>query len=278
MPVLTLNGVPAEIASIKEKVAEAGLQATVVYHVAWADRYAFLIGLAGTVQSTGDPATGTITRVVPHKYPDLPDGWQPIYAQPDIDVEPLGTIDNDGAGWATYRKASGGVEYPGLARVTVIYRRPAADPEGSDAYKSENLRGGGSFLTLPGAPFTFAAGQPSAGRPINQDAGIWIPEIDIQWSWERLPYIDDRIFDMVGKVNATEFRGRAPGTVLCAQPEASRNFRGLGGTENKVGLSFVYKYNGWNHIFSNYSGQFELVDPAIYDGYDFASVLDQWVA
>jgi hypothetical protein len=275
---VTLNTVVARIASVKERgEQQAGLVATVVYHVPWKDRIKFYEGLAGALTTITVTGGGSITRRIAHRYPDSPETagtsfLSPMYAQPDIQVEPLGKLIERADGWADFGRDPDTGTANGIAEVTVNYQRLIFDPAETTPYLSEAKRGAGSFLTLPGTPFTFT----SDGKPIQQDVGLFVPQIEVQRVYDQAGAAalgESALFALVGTVNAATFRGQPAGTWMLAMVEDHRDERLIGAPDVGMALSFVWKPVSWNSIFRRDTGTWEDVTPSIYVPSDW-SVFD----
>jgi hypothetical protein len=271
---VTIGGVVARIAGIKERGDnQAGLVATVTYHVPWMDRFRFYEGLAGELTTITVPGGGSITRRIPNLYPDSSDDpfIAPMYAQPDIQVEPLGKILEREDGWADFGKDPDTGAVNGLAEVTVNYQRFLLDPNLGQPYLSESKRGSGQFLTLPGTPFRFV----SDAKPIQQDVGKYIPQIEVQRVYDRAGALDEAtLFGLAGTVNAATWRDQPAGTWMMAMIEDHISRVMLGTPEVGAALSLLWRPYPWNHVFRRDSGLWEQVTPLIYDEADWSPLDD----
>jgi hypothetical protein len=70
---IVLNGVTARVSDVRERGdATVGLVASVTYHLPWLDRIKFYEGLAGELTTITVTGGGSLTRRIPHRYPDSP--------------------------------------------------------------------------------------------------------------------------------------------------------------------------------------------------------------
>jgi hypothetical protein len=275
-PTFTLGGVSAWIVSVEESWDEDGPAAEVVYRTYYNDRWTFVRELAGKVTSSGSPATGQISRLIPHAYPAPVAFDRKLYAQPSIKIKPDNglAIRDDGAGWCNYGKTIAGVDHPGTALITVPYKTLKWDVEGSNSvYVTEDLEGAAQMITLPGSPFRFA----SDSKPINQDVGMLMPQISLSRSYAQVPYIDDRIWSLIGTVNAATFRGQAVGTFLFEAVRTHQESFALGGTNYGIDISMLFRPISWNKVFRSDNATWDTVTPVIYQPGDY-SVFDSWAA
>src|SRR5690606_22757392 len=111
----------------------------------------------------------------------------------------------------------------GGARVTATYRtlfdgdnRSRKDlpdvPEGTVLTYSADL--GAEYVSTPGRTWRW---ENATGEPLAEDIhpGLLIPTGAFQLVWQRVPLPPwDKVRELRGKVNASEFVGAPPGTVL----------------------------------------------------------------
>jgi len=255
---VTLNGVSARVVSVVEQTTDLGLEAQVEYHCPWSQRHSFLLGLAGDVVTTGSQSSGTVTRRIPHLYPDSPTDI-PLYAVTSgVKLTPLGPAMQRADGWVEYGKVGAN----GLARVEATYRPLEYDPDDQVIYE-ESIDGAGQFLTLPGRPYTVG------GVPIGQDIAIYMPQINVQRTFRFASYIDDRIFTTAGKVNDATFKGQAAGTWLFGEPQVRVTRTALGTITRDVTVSLIWRSQPWNYVLNPSTGTWGLVSPTIYSSASF---------
>jgi hypothetical protein len=156
----------------------------------------------------------------------------------------------------------------------VPYKTLKWDVEGSNSvYVTEDLEGAAQMITLPGSPFRFA----SDSKPINQDVGMLMPQISLSRSYAQVPYIDDRIWSLIGTVNAATFRGQAVGTFLFEAVRTHQESFALGGTNYGIDISMLFRPISWNKVFRSDNATWDTVTPVIYQPGDY-SVFDSWAA
>jgi hypothetical protein len=267
---ITLNTVVARVSDVRERGdPQVGLVASVTYHLPWKDRVKFYEGLAGSLTTITVSGGGSITRRIPHQYPDSLSSTflAPMYAQPDIAVRPLGKVWERADGWAEFGRDPDTGVANGLAEVTVNYQRLIFDPASTNPYLSESKRGAGQFLTISGMPFRFT----SDAKPIQQDIGIFIPQVEVQRVYDQAAALDEAtVLALAGKVNDASFRGQPAGHWMMGMVEDHIAQRIVGTPDVGLALSLVWLPHSWNAVWRKDTGVWEDVTPPIYQSADFS--------
>lgn len=167
---------------------DSGAQAVVKFRCLWDDRYQLVKDLVGTY--TGTPPS-TVIRVPPYRYP----------ASTNLFCTAIDSIEQRGKPviWT-------GIGLPWVTRkyaiVTARFSVPFWDFDGPDAYTKISFSSSGEFLTIPETSMTF-----SDGTPTNTPIGMLIPQMEITYERNRLPF--PPVYAMAtcqGRVNNAPFQ------------------------------------------------------------------------
>lgn len=218
-------------------VRGGGLEAEATWYGPWSTYAAFLKAVGGLEQEIEYPGGGTVTRVVPLKFPsDSPD-FENCYA---VDAELEGT------GFPAEHPTEG-ITYT-HARARVYFRSEAFYAFGEDrpmlTYSSSS---GLDFITRPGTAYEM----PSDDLRLNQDVGVPVAWRDFQITLYGLTESADDLYDaLLGKLNSVDFEAPngqtyPPGTVLYFGP-ATNYTRTIGNVKSWV-VSHRLKYREVPH-------------------------------
>ena len=246
----------ARVVDFEEAPGPAGLEALVTYHVAWPDRIKFLKELFGYVDLTAVPPEIILAHLCPD--PAYADVGLQLFARPDgFRITPVGPLLDSEAGWFKVGKI--GTTGNGLARIQVRYA-----PEESVDF-TEDLDGGGQYITLPGSSFTLE----TSGRAIEQDVGFFMCNVDITRNYDRLKFETEEAFPYIGHVNLTTFRSLPPQSVLLAKVRSRHRFNLIGGSENSMQLAYVYRPVEWNKVWDRVIANWDWLVPRPYPTAEF---------
>lgn len=235
-------------------ISTAGMTATRVFLVAWADWINFAHEVIGTYRIVG----GTAVAIKPIPFPQ-----QPNLIADEIAVEPF-LPDNPDGSTAITLGSNLNAYTSGGTRITVTYRTrfdetnlPRSDlPSVPNAtYLTYQADLGAEVITIPGRMFEWADG---TKIPDDVNAGIVVPTGTYTLTWHRVlqpPWTVIRA--MRGRVNASTFLGAPAETVLFLGASIIREFQLIsdGGfwrveyrfAENTKELASGTKV-GWNHF------------------------------
>lgn len=194
----TINDLPAGWVRLRDstrwRVAiGGGIEAEAAF---WGpgDTYAeFLRAVGGLEETFTYPgAGGSVTRVVPLKFPSNSPDFADVYAV-DCELEGAGMPREDAAEQIVYE----------WARARVLFRSQPFYAMGSDyPLISYAFGSGADFVTRPGTAYSF----PSDSLRLNQDVGVLIPWRDFQITLHNLTSPNESVYDaLAGRVNSADF-------------------------------------------------------------------------
>ncbi|MCG8586905.1 MAG: hypothetical protein MI757_19550 [Pirellulales bacterium] len=243
------------------RISESGTLATRVFRVAWDDWIDFARSLVGEYAIVGC----TFQFLPPIAFPDMPN-----LVVSDIDVEPFDPGNPEGSEVSTL--SSGTNRYPDAgAKVTVRYQNlfdsdntPRADlpgvPEGTYLTYEADLSA--ETISTPGRAWQWDDG---SDEPLPPDVRprIMVPTGAFRLVWHRVmlpPW--DAIRSLRGHVNATNFVGATPETVMFCGARIRREFQFLttGGywrveyQFNERTVPLASGVGGWNHALQDENG------------------------
>ncbi len=142
-----------------------------------------------------------------------------------------------------------------LAFVSVRYGIPErADTEdATETYISETLTGATEFLTLSNRKLFWDANQTEEVES-GESPAILIPMLEWTYTLHNQPNIPTGLLELVGCVNKKDVKSGelgitfAAGTLLCANPTATREVTSEGTTNWAVHCRFIWRKEGWNYM------------------------------
>jgi len=211
----------------------------------WDDRVQLareLIGWVGNIKTK------------PHLYTD--NTYGDLYAG-EIEIEPIMSM--DGAG--SYEKATLTIEYS-----TVEWEYHDAD----EVYVEENIEPASEFVTISTDGLYWSI---SKGNPLPKDSAPSKIERYVEWVYRiyQIKSLPEWVWSYPGTINSKAVTSRKlditfdAGTLLCGNPEATRQATTNGHESWELTVRFTYNSAGWNYYMkTNADG--DVTYSRIYDG------------
>lgn len=214
-----------------ESYDDSGADCILRFEVAGADVATFLRVVAG-LPETITYGSYTATRLVPLKHPDVYNA----YASGIRGYCPEGSI--------AYPTPNGGIMWS-HQWFDVRFTTPTFAYDGDEPMITVERDTSTEMVSRPGTAYKF----PSDGLVLKQPVGVPVLATDYLLRFHRLPNINDDLYDsLAGCVNATEFRGRPPGTWLYLGAQNSGQLTLGGQASYEVGHRLQYREVPWNQI------------------------------
>lgn len=137
-------------------------------------------------------------------------------------------------------------------------------------------------IVLPKTSYSWTSGPKDGQALTDEDVNInkFLPFIEVGFKFKYKPKLGlSTAADLVSKVNQDSFQVTPddvfdPGTVVYLGLGGNQSITSDGGDQWSKDHKFAIRMDGWNKLFCADSGQFETVDPPLYEDGDLDSLFD----
>jgi len=238
VPFCVCDGYPQEVLTDGRPTAQ------VKFLLAWEHRSTFCQDVLGRVTEEGG------NRIIyrQHKYPY---GFDGLYAK-SATITPLGTIGHLLAQGETH--LTNPEKLYERAQVDVSYEpvQFSSDPN-NEVIATERFEGASEFLTVNNRKLYWGTGASKVLLDQTEAPSLIVRMMDWVYTLSKVKTFPTAILDLGGCVNDAEVVSHtlnktfAAGTLLCGNPQISREYHTGAGTDYfTITLRFTYRPNGWN--------------------------------